>query len=729
PAGPVPAPAPAPTPQAPTTRESMWPAPTAEDWAKPCLITFQRSYEDALAVSKETGRAILVCVNMDGEPASEHYAGIRYRQPEIAALYQPYVCVVASVYRHTPFDYDENGERMLCPRFGSVTCGEHIAIEPILFEKYFEGTRVAPRHIAIEEGKEEVYDVYYAFDTDSVFNAIAEGVEHKPTPDLRADRSVEELATSREITDRRRVEAEYAAGNKETRLRILQSVAQVRDVSHSDLLRQALLGDGSPDLRALAWQALLSTASSDKDVDLIAELLKQPISDDERNELITVLDKLGETLPRARVAANIQKGLRTNAGAVDVSRWSSAIEAAAERPDGGALPERSVLEARLGYTLQIAKDNPEDAEARLEVAESYLVIARRSEDAKFARLMLEDARREAERAMESGASRARAHTVLALVADKFGDRAAALKHAELAVPDITPDVQNENAIDVLSLFATARRDAIFRALRRKMDWPGEWLADANAAYAILAKHPRGTDAQVVEHFDLLRWLGAGEQSTEVLFDGIDRFPNSWILHDRLRGRALSEQRLDGPAGLERLYTEMLRAEEAHPSLRWFAGYASLVAAEFYRRAGENEAALESYGRAEAYYESHIAAFPGERSTADHYIAMAHGGRARIAYELEQNDVSLEQILASFARKPDAAASLDGLNLSAVDTAKMLRARFKELGDTASLDRLQIALDALDPAMLLLPEYEPRGPSGPSPDARRFRGRGGRWRNR
>jgi hypothetical protein len=153
-------------------REAMWFAPTAEDWTKPCLIAWQRTWEDALAVAEETGQAILICVNMDGEIASEHYAGVRYRQPEIAALYAPYVTVVASVYRHTPRDHDEEGRRIPCPRFGTVTCGEHIAIEPILYEKYFEGTRVAPRHIMIELDGAEQYDVFYAWDTASVFQAV-----------------------------------------------------------------------------------------------------------------------------------------------------------------------------------------------------------------------------------------------------------------------------------------------------------------------------------------------------------------------------------------------------------------------------------------------------------------------------------------------------------------------------------------------------------------------------
>jgi hypothetical protein len=74
-------------------RETMWPAPTEEDWKKPCLVKFQRTWDDALAVAKEENKPILICVNMDGEIASEHYAGIRYRQPETASLYDPYVCV------------------------------------------------------------------------------------------------------------------------------------------------------------------------------------------------------------------------------------------------------------------------------------------------------------------------------------------------------------------------------------------------------------------------------------------------------------------------------------------------------------------------------------------------------------------------------------------------------------------------------------------------------------
>ncbi|MEC8495513.1 MAG: hypothetical protein VXZ39_11345, partial [Planctomycetota bacterium] len=41
-------------------RQAMWPSPTAEDWEKPVPITWQRTWEDAVAVSKETGKPIMI---------------------------------------------------------------------------------------------------------------------------------------------------------------------------------------------------------------------------------------------------------------------------------------------------------------------------------------------------------------------------------------------------------------------------------------------------------------------------------------------------------------------------------------------------------------------------------------------------------------------------------------------------------------------------------------------
>ena len=190
-------------------REQMWKAPTEADWAKPCLITFQRTWDDALAVAKETGKAILICINMDGEIASEHYAGVRYRESEITVLYKPYVTVIASTYRHNPRDYDDDGKRIECPRFGGVTCGEHIWIEPVIFEKFCDGQRVAPRHICVDLEGKEVYDVFYTNDTHSVFADIRDQrPAGRPTTIVRGDRPIVERVASRAVEDRVAVERE-----------------------------------------------------------------------------------------------------------------------------------------------------------------------------------------------------------------------------------------------------------------------------------------------------------------------------------------------------------------------------------------------------------------------------------------------------------------------------------------------------------------------------------------
>jgi len=281
------------------TRESMWPAPTAEDWKKPCLVHWQRTWDDAVEVSKESGKAILVCVNMDGEVASEHYAGIRYRDPSIVALYEPYVCVIASVYRHNPRDYDEQGRRILCPRFGTVTCGEHIWIEPLLFEKYFEGKRIAPRHIMVELDQKEVYDVYYAWDTQTIFTALKTGIANRPPPPeiTRLDRPLEEKVTSRESGDRAAVEEAYLAGTPEQRRELLRIVVAHPTATSTDLLRLAIHGLDL-EMARLARKSL-AQSSDPSAIDLILDALRVPLDAAERDALVAALARIGESSPRA----------------------------------------------------------------------------------------------------------------------------------------------------------------------------------------------------------------------------------------------------------------------------------------------------------------------------------------------------------------------------------------------------------------------------------------------
>jgi hypothetical protein len=684
------------------SREQMWYAPTEEDWRKPVLIEFQRTWEDALAVAEETGKPILICVNMDGEIASEHYAGIRYRMPEIAKLYEPYVCVIASTYRHTPRDHDEQGHRIECPRFGSVTCGEHIAIEPILFEKYFDGQRVAPRHIMVELNGKETYDVFYAFDTDSVFKAISDGIANrkdKPKPIVKGDRSLVEKVKSRDQGDRKEVETAYQKGDRALKRSLMEAALQLGSEAPPELLRMAVLGFDE-NMSALARKAL-AQANNEEAVALISEALRVPLDEPEREALVKALDRIGKKSERARTMAAAQRGLGGKSKTVDVSAWTSSLEGAAYRP--ALTSEQAATSLKEMDQAFAAKD----AGPKLELAEAFLVEAEAKSkspapDRTIVNALLEDSRRAARAAEAAGAEGWRVNMLLAVSEWYLGQPEEARRHAVLAAAHRPDDAKDWKAMVVLGLFADERRAGIRKALKAKTDWPKSWLTDVHAAYRVLAGHPDGTAAQVVAHYDFLLELDAKGEAARTLQAGIQRFPADNVLHNRLRVRALVDR---GAQGLEDTYAALLKKEDAAIDLHWFAGYASIVAAEYQRKNRKRRAALEAYGRAIAHYDDFIAADPDRRASADTFAALALGARARVHYERRANEEALADLIAAFERSPDTANKLDGLNLSAVDTAKMLKSRFQRLKKKNLEAELQAALDALDPAMLRLPGYE------------------------
>ena len=705
-------------------REAMWYAPTAEDWAKPCLIEWQRTWDDAIAVAKETGKAILVCVNMDGEIASEHYAGVRYRQPETAELYEPYVCVIASVYRHNPRDYDDDGQRIECPRFGGVTCDEHIWIEPVLFGKYFEDTRVAPRHIMVELDQSEVYDVYYAWDTASVFQTLEDGItqrEYQPPELNRGDRSIADKVGSRDARDRAEVEAAYAGGDASMKRALIEAAVALGEQAPVDLLRLAIYGYDL-ELSELARKALAQSNEAGA-VPLISEALRVPLAEAERDGLVGALERIGQGDDKARRLAGVHRGLGRRSDTVDVEGWAAAL---AELDAADLAVDWDTLQSRLDYSDQQARVEPDDAGAKLDSAEAYLAYAvdpntaeslagDRRNGPKYAQLLFEDARRAALEAEALGAAGWRLDSTLALAAHYLGDRDEAQRRAEAAVQTLPAGEKSWNAVATLALFAGARQQAITERIKAKEDWPPEWLTDVHAAYSVIARHPLCSETQVTEHYDFLHSLEAYGQAERVLDDGLARFPDSWELHARLRLRVLREQ---GVAGLEQVYAAMLARPDAHPYLEWFAGYASIVTAEFHRRRGMDQEAVGAYQRAVAHYQQGVVISPETRDTADTYIALAEAGLARLAMTGGDLEDALRQLLASFERQPKSAATRDGLNLSAVDTANSLLQRLTAAGSAELAAELQAGLDRLreiDPQLLEPPEWDRGG--RPSPDAR------------
>ena len=678
----------------PLPREEMWPAPTEEDWKKPCLLTFQRTWEDALAVAEETNRAILICVNMDGEIASEHYAGVRYRQPEIAALYEPYVAVIASVYRHSARDHDDAGNRVLCPRFGSVTCGEHIAIEPILHDKYFEGVRVAPRHIMIELDRKEQFDVYYAYDTASVFSAIKNGIEKRaavPKTIVRGDRPVVERVASREVTDRLAVEEAYRAGDAQTRKALLEAAGKHPEAAPVDLLRLAVFGlDGE---MAKAARDALARSQSEAATGLLGDALKAPMDPKEKEALLAALSRLGKTNWRARWLSVVHRGLGGKSASVDVAAWNKT---------GGSYPAAPVTAPAAG-----GAPDPESAAstaALLEEAESALAEALQAMESPgpdlrsarvLSRLLLQESRRMALAAAEKGGGW-RAGAVECVAAYYSGDTEDAYARAEAVVKEIPPGDAGQNSMIVLTVFGEAKWKAIQKAMNAKKEWPAEWLTDLNAAYSVLRKHPRATDSRIAWHHELLVWLGAKEPAAKALAEGLERFPASELLHERLRKRALEE---GGAEGLEAAYAKMLEGAGGSGDLLWFAGRASIEAGDHLRRVGRFGLVAAAYDRGVALLEKAAAADPERKPAVDVAVSLVLASRARGAFQRGDDEAAVEAILAAFARSPDSAGEKDGLGFSTGETGKIILARLKERKKDALAKRLEDALAALDPELL------------------------------
>jgi hypothetical protein len=715
------------------SREQMWRRPTEADQAKPHLIQWQRTWEDAQTLARETGKPILVAINMDGEIASEHYAGVLYRDPRVAALFEPYVCVIGSTYRHTPRDHDEQGRRIECPRFGTVTCAEHIALEPTVYELYLDQERVAPRHLMIELDGSEVYDVYYAFDTASVLDAIREGIEDRelePYPERETDRTIEGLVSSSNSVDRERVESTCIEGDRTVKRALLNASAKLGSRSSIDLLRLALF-DVDIELAAEARRQLARTENVAA-IDLVLEALRLAMPEAERESLVAALERLGEQSERARTLGLVQRGLAERSSTIDVEAWNRVT---GDRTVGGASYDRPDASARWSTKsarlVRASKSVAADPAEQLELAEALLAYAVEPGSWKaagggsrpvqgftpesYVQLMLTDAREAALEARAGGLDDWRTHAALALSHWYLGDRASAESHAGDAVERLPAGVEDWNAMAVLSLFADLRERSIRDAIRAREAWPKDWMSEVHSAYSVLDAHPEADAGVVARHYDFLEWMGAFGPSMATLNEGLERFPLAPELHQRLRWALL---RRSGPDGLERHYALRLERVGEVAGEYWFAGLASLMSAESLRKQNQGEAAREVYAKTLSRYAHSVELDPRNAESAAYYSALALAGQARIALEAEDLATASDLLIAAIERHPPAANVLDSLEVSAVETSRTLLERLREGGDQDRLSRVEAALGLLEPEQLQPAAYDQVGPPTRTPDGRR-----------
>lgn len=177
----------------------------------PPAVRWARSYDVAVERARETGKPLLLCVNMDDETANDELAARTYRDAEFVLAAEGTVPVIASAFRHDEgtVEIDASGRR-LCPRFGTVTCDEHVAIERELRARWFAGRPevVAPQHILADSAERALAAREYGLTRDDLCELVEAAIVVPTEPD-RAERfhrdrlkSVVKRIGSRKSSDR-----------------------------------------------------------------------------------------------------------------------------------------------------------------------------------------------------------------------------------------------------------------------------------------------------------------------------------------------------------------------------------------------------------------------------------------------------------------------------------------------------------------------------------------------
>ncbi|HVS17798.1 MAG TPA: hypothetical protein VMT18_04295, partial [Planctomycetota bacterium] len=233
------------------------PAQPAAEASREPQVHWQRSLDDALALCRATGRPLFLAVNTDAESASERVVAEVYRDPRFVEASRAFVCVIASPFRHTPRDHDGRGRRVVDPRFGAVTSGEATALEPLVFERFLGGERIAPRHALVVDpdgAARKRFDLFQLYDFELLVAALQEAaaefggpLEPEPALSLALAAEPEEraaswaaLAAARSNRNRDALERAVASARGDTLHEALDAIATHGDAGSLDALRVVL---------------------------------------------------------------------------------------------------------------------------------------------------------------------------------------------------------------------------------------------------------------------------------------------------------------------------------------------------------------------------------------------------------------------------------------------------------------------------------------------------------
>ncbi|MCP3920625.1 MAG: hypothetical protein GY711_34295 [bacterium] len=652
------------------------PAPQAGppiDRSQPPLMPWQRNLDDALALAKATGKPLLVCVNMDGEAASESLAWGRYRDPEFAKLAQGFVCVLASPDRRNVRDHDDRGRRITDTRFGTVVNAEHIDIEPKLFARYFSDRRVAPRHVGVSPGGKILFDIYLTNELSLIDAALRE--HGTPDVEVGVPATEAERLASPASEHRTQLESAFLAGDEATRARLASlALSALRDTQHPELLRLALHDPEPAIVRQGLWTLIQHIEVAPVEMLPRAAYLAgaEPRL---RGALVAALADRAETdrdaLRRVRVQrlARVFEALHTGSRAIDAERWKLVLAVSSVGP--AAPPSPAGVDALTEQMARIEErlaTRPGDGQLNLLMAAATMNLARiRLFEGLNPTFLLEDVRVSAKAALAGGIPNAEAaQAYVAWSSYLLGDLDEAAQYASEARSGLIADAGSTLAHAVLNVDADVRTRKLYEATPDT--WTVEVLADTCAAHATLLAHPACTEGEAKRAIAFFGTIEAYAEQEAAIRGALERFPLSPDLHAQLRTQTLRDH---GAAGLERIYGKVRIPEQHAATTEWFAGLAALVAAEHYVSNKRSVEALAAYQLSIDRFQTSVELSPSFEGSATHYTALDHAGRARLLTAARKWDEAQDSIRSALTANASAIQAEDGLGKSPAQSASEL----------------------------------------------------------
>ncbi len=655
-------------------------SPLGNEKAKP-QIAWQPDLEVAKQIAKEENRPLFLAFNMDGESASERITFEEYRDPAFVDATKRCVSVMGSLFRHNPRDYDDQGKRIPCPRLGSVTCGEHIALEPQLF-KMLEGERIAPRHAFITPAGEKKFDLSLIFDLHDLDKALLENVKDAPpakeTPTMR--QSVVDTwrvlflgTVNKEHPNRAAMLAQLGVNAKKFGIE-----KQAAEIVRTALFDCRALPDRMVPAPVEGELALLATLDPEHEMTRFALLALRAVN-------AAGADAALKSVYGAEVADAIEKTVASSGGPVDVNvllnyARSYRVNDRLQPKISPKTPPVDELLARIDKAVALLKAKPEDGEAMAELGRASLECARAKIDAgaEGVDLHLGDATMYLGRAREARKDDLSIVLDLAKLAYVKGEfereEALALEVDARLSPIPDPKHSDENAMTNAFVDSPLRQDTLrwvgdasarlvnSRYGKDPVAQIGGMLRGAHALmYAAVSPQADPVDWQSVISFFTV--LGLRGDAALIAEEGVARFTAATEIRQATREVFA---RIGRPElGVQFSQRELNRDNKSADNA-WHLGYDYQLLGDWGRRMEDPALAIENYDRAISAYDQSIALRAEYAASARAQQALAAQGKG-FAHLLAQNqERAAASLVEAVKYDPGVTAVRDGLDRETVD---------------------------------------------------------------